>query len=101
MGFAAFADMALGMRIALALLLNLLTFALFGLDKALARAQRRRIPEGRLLGLALIGGTPGAYAGRALFRHKTRKQPFVSQLHATALFQLVAVGAALGWWLGG
>jgi len=92
------------MRVALALLvilLNLLTFAAFGLDKALARAQRRRIPEARLLGLALIGGTPGAYAGRALFRHKTRKQPFVSQLHATALFQLVAVGAALGWWLGG
>jgi uncharacterized membrane protein YsdA (DUF1294 family) len=83
------------------ILLNLLTFAAFGLDKALARAQRRRIPEARLLGLALIGGTAGAYAGRALFHHKTRKQPFVSQLHATALFQLVAVGAALGWWLGG
>jgi len=83
------------------LLLNLLTFAAFGLDKALARAQRRRIPEARLLGLALIGGTPGAYAGRALFRHKTRKQPFSRDLFVIALFQLVAGGAALGWWLGG
>jgi len=54
------------MRVALPLallLLNLLTFALFGLDKALARAQRRRIPEARLLGLALIGGTPGPMRG--------------------------------------
>ena len=82
------------------LLLNLLTFALFGLDKALARAQRRRIPEARLLGLALIGGTPGAYAGRAVFRHKTRKQPFSRDLFVIAVLQVVAGGAALGWWLG-
>ena len=83
------------------LLLNLLTFALFGLDKALARTQRRRIPEARLLGLALIGGTPGAYAGQALFRHKTRKQPFSRDLFAIAVLQVVGGGLALAWWLGG
>jgi len=88
------------MRIALALLLlNLLTFAVFGLDKALARARRRRIPEARLLGLALIGGTPGAYAGRALFRHKTRKRPFSRDLFAIAVLQVVGGAAALVWWL--
>ncbi|MFC3174870.1 DUF1294 domain-containing protein [Novosphingobium bradum] len=88
--------------VALALLaLNLITLALFGLDKALARASRRRIPEARLLGLALLGGTPGAYAGRALFRHKTRKQPFSRQLGGIAAMQVLVAGAALGWWLGG
>ena len=81
--------------------LNFLAFAAFGIDKWQAETGRWRTSEATLLLLALLGGTPGAYAGRRLFRHKTRKQPFVSQLHATALFQLVAGGAALGWWLGG
>lgn len=82
-------------------LLNLATFALFGVDKALARAQRRRIPEARLLGLALIGGTPGAYAGRAVFRHKTRKQPFSRHLFTITMLQVIGGGASQGWWLGG
>ena len=43
----------------------------------------------RMSGLVLIGGTPGAYAGRALFRHKTRKQPFSARLHTIAVFQIV------------
>lgn len=35
-----------------------------------------------------MGGTPGAYAGRHLFRHKTRKVSFSDQLHAVAIFQV-------------
>jgi uncharacterized membrane protein YsdA (DUF1294 family) len=42
------------------------------------------------LNLALIGGIGGAYAGRALFRHKTRKQPFSTHLHMVAGLQLCA-----------
>ena len=84
-----------------ALALNLWTFALFGIDKAAARAGRRRIAEARLLGLALIGGTPGAYAGRAAFRHKTRKQPFCAHLFRIALLQVMAAGSGIGWWLAG
>jgi len=69
-------------------LINFLSFAAFGIDKARAEAQQRRIAEATLLNLAFLGGTPGAYAGRALFRHKTRKQPFSSQLHGIAGLQL-------------
>jgi uncharacterized membrane protein YsdA (DUF1294 family) len=74
--------------------LNLAAFAAFGIDKARAREGRRRIPEARLLQLALLGGSPGAYAGRRMFRHKTRKQPFVAQLHTIAVLQMVAAGVA-------
>lgn len=88
--------------VALVLLVhNLLTFAAFGLDKAAARAGRWRVPEAQLLLFALIGGTPGAFAGRAVFRHKTRKQPFSNELWGVAIVQVVVGGAALGWWLGG
>jgi uncharacterized membrane protein YsdA (DUF1294 family) len=88
--------------IALALIgLNGLTFAAFGFDKAAARAGRRRVPEAQLLLFAFLGGTPGAFAGRALFRHKTRKQPFSSELWGIAILQAVVSGGGLGWWLGG
>ena len=80
---------------------NLLTFAAFGLDKAAARAGRRRASEAQLLLFAFIGGTPGAFAGRAMFRHKTRKQPFSNQLWGVAVLQVVVGGAGFGWWLGG
>ena len=86
--------------------MNFFAFAAFGIDKARAEQGQWRIAEDTLLLLAFFGGTPGAYAGRALFRHKTRKQPFCDQLHTITLLQVcVAVGlgvfagfrGALGW----
>ncbi len=77
---------------------NFVAFAAFGVDKMLAEANSRRISESALLQLAFIGGTPGAYAGRKLFRHKTRKQPFSSNLHNVAMVQIVAL-AGLGTWV--
>lgn len=72
---------------------NLWTVLAFWQDKARARAGEWRIPEAQLLGLALIGGTPGAFLARRLFRHKTRKQPFGTLLWVIAVAQ---VGLAVG-----
>ena len=57
--------------------INLLAFALFGLDKLLARKKRRRIPESTLLTLCFLLGSLGGALGMALFRHKIngRKHP--------------------------
>ncbi len=76
---------------------NVLTFGMFGLDKAQARSGGWRISEANLLTLALIGGTPAAYLARKRFRHKTRKQPFSTQLALIAMGQ-VALGGL--WWAG-
>jgi uncharacterized membrane protein YsdA (DUF1294 family) len=73
--------------------INVWTVMLFWLDKRRARAGEWRISEASLLGLALIGGTPGAFLARALFRHKTRKQPFSTILFFVATVQ---AGAAIG-----
>jgi len=81
--------------------INFVAFAAFGIDKTLAEANARRISEATLLQLALIGGSPGAYAGRRLFRHKTRKQPFSNQLHLIAALQAVALAGLAAWRLGG
>ena len=61
------------------------------------RAQYR-IAESTLLTLALLGGALGAYAGRSIFRHKTRKQPFNSHLFSIAVLQMLALGGLIGWW---
>ena len=81
--------------------LNLLAFVLFGIDKAKARVGAWRVAESTLLMLAFVGGTLGAYAGRAVFRHKTRKQPFNSNLFAIAVVQVLGLGALIGWWITG
>jgi uncharacterized membrane protein YsdA (DUF1294 family) len=41
----------------------------------------------------LIGGSPGALLARQLFRHKTRKEPFSTQLLTIVVLQ---VGAIIG-----
>lgn len=69
---------------------NFAAFAAFGIDKHRAETGQRRIRESTLLKLAFFGGTPGAYAGRAAFRHKTRKQPFSTHLASIVGLQLVA-----------
>ena len=75
------------------LIVNLWTMLRFWQDKQRARAGERRIPESDLLGLALIGGSPGALLARKLFRHKTRKEPFSTQLLGIVVLQM---GAAIG-----
>lgn len=75
--------------------INFIAFAAFGIDKARAERGEWRISEGTLLRLAFLGGTIGAYAGRYLFRHKTRKQPFCDQLHTIAVLQIIAAAAVI------
>jgi uncharacterized membrane protein YsdA (DUF1294 family) len=62
----------------------------FWSDKQRAIEGRRRIPEADLLGIALIGGSPGALIARQVFRHKTRKEPF-----STQLMMIVAIQAGI------
>ena len=76
-------------------IVNGVTLLRFWDDKRRACHGLRRISESDLLGLALIGGTPGAYAARRLFRHKTRKQPFSNRLFAILLVQLFAAAFLL------
>lgn len=55
---------------------SIATLLLYGADKWQARQGGWRVPERLLLGLGLLGGVAGAWAGMALFRHKTRHAAF-------------------------
>lgn len=58
------------------IVINIVTWIAFGLDKWKAKSGKWRIPERTLLLLALAGGSLGALAGMIMFRHKTRKAKF-------------------------
>ena len=77
-------------------LVNAWTVLRFWQDKQRAIARQRRISEADLLGLALIGGSPGALLARQIFRHKTRKQPFSTQLFVIIALQ---IGLLVGFFL--
>lgn len=55
---------------------NIVTFYIYGLDKKWAKQKKRRIPEKVLIEAAVIGGSIGALAGMKAFRHKIRKPKF-------------------------
>ena len=84
--------MSYGIILCAAVVLNGWTALRFWQDKQRAIAGARRIPEANLLGLALIGGSPGALLARRLFRHKTRKEPFSTLLLLIAVVQAGALG---------
>ena len=58
------------------ILVNLIAFATYGMDKRKAVKGQWRIPEATLIGLALAGGPVGAYAGMKVFHHKTKHAKF-------------------------
>jgi len=57
-------------------LVNVLAFILYGMDKSFARRHMIRIPEKALLFWAIIGGAIGAFLGMHIFHHKTQKPKF-------------------------
>ena len=70
--------------------INIITFFVYGLDKLKAVNHWWRIPEWVLLGLAVAGGSVGAYLGMIIFRHKTLKPLFRFGVPLILLVQVIA-----------
>ncbi|MDF7815210.1 DUF1294 domain-containing protein [Hymenobacter sp. YC55] len=69
------------------LLVNLLCFGLFALDKRKAQRGQRRIAEKTLHLATLPGAAPGAWAAMWLLPHKNRKAAFWGVTLALTLLQ--------------
>ena len=67
---------------------NLVTFTVYGVDKAKARRGAWRVPEKTLFLLPLLGGSVGALMGMRVFRHKTKHWYFVWGIPLILLAQL-------------
>lgn len=73
------------------LLINLVTFVLYGIDKWEAKTDRWRIPEATLLWLAAAGGSIGAWCGMKVWHHKTLHKKFRFGVPAILFVQLALV----------
>ena len=71
------------------IVINIITFLVFGYDKWQAKNNKRRISEFNLLLLAGVGGTIGGLIGMNFFKHKTNKFSFILSLYAIAILQIV------------
>lgn len=73
------------------LILCLISFCQFGIDKAKARRGAWRIPEKTLLLTAAIGGSVGAWLGMKVFRHKTKHASFKYGIPGIIVIQVLAI----------
>lgn len=71
--------------------INIVAFAMMGIDKKKAIQKKWRIPEAHLFLAAVLGGSLGAILGMRCFRHKTKHWYFVIGMPAILIAQ-----AALG-----
>lgn len=58
------------------LAINLISFALFGIDKWRAKNKKWRISESILLLSSLLGGATGSLIAMVVFKHKLSKKKF-------------------------
>jgi len=71
------------------LIVNVLAFLLYGIDKWKAKHSRWRIPESVLLGMAAVGGSVGAWLGMHVWHHKTQHKKFRYGVPAILVAQIV------------
>lgn len=73
------------------LIINLIVFIMYGIDKWKALNNRWRIPENTLISAALFGAI-GALSGMIVFHHKIRKPKFYITVPLILVIELVCTG---------
>ena len=68
--------------------INAVTFFMYGIDKWKAKKSKWRISEVALLGLAVLGGSIGAWLGMKAWHHKTLHKKFRYGVPAIIIVQL-------------
>ncbi len=71
--------------------INVVTFFMYGIDKWKAKNSKWRIRETALLGLAVLGGSIGAWLGMKVWRHKTQHKKFKYGVPAIIIVQLALI----------
>ena len=72
-------------------IVNIVGFAVMGIDKGRARRGAWRISEASLFLTAIIGGSIGCIAGMQVFRHKTKHWYFKYGMPAILVVQVVVL----------
>ena len=73
------------------IIINVLTFLVYGIDKWKAKNAKMRIRETALLTLAVLGGSIGALLGMQVWHHKTMHKKFKYGLPLILLAQIALI----------
>ncbi len=73
------------------ILINVIAFLMYGVDKEKARKGKWRIKEKDLIFVAVIGGSIGAFLGMHFFHHKTRHWYFRYGIPIIMILQIILV----------
>ena len=71
--------------------INVVTFFMYGIDKWKAKKSKWRIRAAALLGLAVLGGSIGAWLGMQVWHHKTQHKKFKYGVPAIIIVQLALI----------
>ncbi len=71
------------------LIINLIGFALMGIDKDRSRLAKWRVSEANLFIVAVLGGSIGSLAGMFYFHHKTKHPAFFIGMPLILVIQLI------------
>ena len=74
------------------IIINFVTFLVYGIDKFKAKQGSWRISETTLLILAVIGGSIGALLGMKVWHHKTMHKKFKYGLPLILIIQILLIG---------
>jgi uncharacterized membrane protein YsdA (DUF1294 family) len=74
------------------IVINVVTFLVYGIDKWKAKQGSWRISEATLLVLAVIGGSIGALLGMKVWRHKTQHKKFKYGVPTILIIQIIIIG---------
>ena len=80
-------------------IINFVTFLVYGIDKRKAVKHKYRISEKTLIVMAIIGGSIGALIGMRAFRHKTKHIKFLIGVPFILILQVVIVIVIGIWYL--
>jgi uncharacterized membrane protein YsdA (DUF1294 family) len=72
-------------------IINVVSFFIYGFDKWKAKKSKMRIRETALLGLAVLGGSIGAWLGMKVWHHKTLHKKFRFGVPAIIIIQLALI----------
>lgn len=73
------------------IIINIISFVLFGFDKLFAKNNKNRIRNSTLFSLSILGGSIGSLFGMYLFRHKTQTWYYVYGIPLILIVQIILI----------
>lgn len=77
--------------LSLMVIMSIISFTLYGVDKKKATKGKERIKEKTLLFYTIFNGAIGAFFARFVFRHKTEKKYFSLTIFAGLFIQVLGL----------